>query len=131
MSNLPNTEEWRTFASTLKPTEKDETVASIDTHHLSFEARLCAARGLAPDAALCITKKSRGQHSKGAKGNNRMGDDWKNPAICHRCGVKGYMKAKCRSKYQWALYEKSMVMLTWLRAHQPLLPRQSHSSPRS
>jgi hypothetical protein len=57
MSTLPNTEEWRTFASTLELTEKADTVTSIVTHLLSFEARLRRARGLAPDAALCIKKK--------------------------------------------------------------------------
>jgi len=51
MSNLPNTEEWPTFASTLEITEKAYTVASIITHLLSFEARPRRARGLAPDAA--------------------------------------------------------------------------------
>jgi hypothetical protein len=57
MSNLPNTDEWRTFASTLELTETADTVASIVTHLLSLEARLSRARGLAPDAALFITKK--------------------------------------------------------------------------
>jgi hypothetical protein len=51
MSNLPNTEEWGTFASTLEHTENADTAASIVTHHLSFEACLSMARGLAPDAA--------------------------------------------------------------------------------
>ena len=40
ISNLPNNEEWRPFASTLELTEKAGTVASIVTHLLSFEARL-------------------------------------------------------------------------------------------
>jgi len=71
MSNLPNTEEWRTFASTLELTEKADTVASIVTHLLSFEARLRRARGLAPDAALFVTKKGRGRYSK-----DKKGDDW-------------------------------------------------------
>ena len=65
VSNLPNTEEWRTFASTLELTEKADTVASIVTHLLSFEARLRRARGLAPNAALFITMTGRGRHSKG------------------------------------------------------------------
>jgi hypothetical protein len=119
MSNLPNTEEWRTFASTLELTEKADTVASIVTHLLSFEARLRRARGLAPDAALYITKKGRGRHSKGndrkgndrkvndRKGNDRKGDARKSQVICHGCGVKGHIKAKCRSKHKWCLYEKS------------------------
>jgi len=51
MSNLPNTEEWRTFASTLELTEKVKTVVSIVTRLLSWEARLGRARGLTPDAA--------------------------------------------------------------------------------
>jgi len=104
MSNLPNTEEWRTFASTLELTEKADTVASIVTHLLSFEARLRRARGLAPDAALFVTKKGRGRNWKG---NDRKGDDWKSQVICHGCGVKGHIKAKCRSKHKWASYEKS------------------------
>jgi len=82
-------------------------VASIVTHLLSFEARLRRARGLAPDAALFITKQGQGRHSKGEKGNDRKGDDWKSQDICHGCGVKGHIKAKCRSKHKWASYEKS------------------------
>ena len=27
--------------------------------------------------------------------------------ICHRCGVKGHIKKKCRSKHKWTSYEKS------------------------
>jgi hypothetical protein len=60
MSNLPNTEEWQTFSSTLDPTEKAETVKSIVTHLLSFKARFRMACGLAPDAALNLPKKDRG-----------------------------------------------------------------------
>jgi len=41
------------------------------------------------------------------KGKDRKGDDWKSQVICHGCGVKGHIKAKCRSKHKWALYEKS------------------------
>jgi hypothetical protein len=65
MSNLPNTEEWRTFASTLELTEKADTVASIVTHLLSFEAHLHRACGHAPDAALFLMKKGRGRNWKG------------------------------------------------------------------
>jgi hypothetical protein len=107
MSNLPKSEEWGTFASTLELTEKADTVASIVTHLLSFEGRLRRARGLAPDSAIFITKKGRRRHSKGEKGNDRKGDDWKSQAICHGCGVKGHIKVKCRSKHKWASYEKS------------------------
>jgi len=97
MSNLPNTEERQTFASTLELIEKPHTVASTVTHLLSFEARLRRARGLAPDAALFVTKKGRGGYSK-----DKKGDDWKSQVICHGCGVKGHIKAKCRSKHKWA-----------------------------
>ena len=109
LSNLPNTEEWRIFASTLGLTEKTDTVASIVTHLLSFEVRLRRARGLAPDAALFVTKNGRGRNWKGndRKGDDRKGDDWKSQVICHGCGVKGHLKAKCRSKHKWASYEKS------------------------
>jgi len=109
MSNLPNTEEWRTFASTFELTEKADTAASIVTHLLSFEARLRRVRGLAPDAAVFVTKKGRGRNWKGndRKGDDRKGDDWKIQVICPGCGVKGHIKAKCRSKHKWASYKKS------------------------
>jgi len=114
MSNLPNTEEWWTFASTLKLTEKAVTVASIVTHLLSIEARLCRACGLAPDAALFVTKKGRGRNWKAndrkgddRKCDDRTGDDWKSQVICHGCGVEGHIKAKCRSTHKWASGEKS------------------------
>jgi hypothetical protein len=51
MSNLPNTEESRTCASTLELTEKADTVASIVTHLLSFVACLRRVRSLVPAAA--------------------------------------------------------------------------------
>jgi len=54
---IPNTEEWRTSASILELTEKADTVASIITDLLSFEARLRRHQGLAPHASLFITKK--------------------------------------------------------------------------
>jgi len=112
MSNLPNTEECRTFASTLELTEKTDTVANIVPQLLSFVARLRRARGPAPDTAVFLMKTGRVRHSKGEKGNDRKGDDWKgndwkSQVICHGSGVKGYIKAKCRSKYQWASYETS------------------------
>jgi len=112
MCNLQNTKEWRTFASTLELTEKADTVASIVTHVLSFEARLCRTHGLPSDAAVFVSKKGQGRHSKGEmgngrKGDNRKGDNWRSQVICHRCGVKGRIKAKCRSKLKWASYEKS------------------------
>jgi hypothetical protein len=78
LSNLLNTEQWRTFASTHELTEKPDTVASIVTHLMSVEARLRRPSGLAPDTALFITKKGRGRHSKGEKGN-----DWKSQVISH------------------------------------------------
>jgi len=114
MSNLPNTEEWPTSASTFEVTEKADTVASIVTYLLTFEARLHRARGLAPDAALFISKNGRGRHSKREQRNYRMGDDrkgddWRSQVICHGCGVKGHIKAKCRSKHNWASYEKSQI----------------------
>jgi hypothetical protein len=118
-SNLPNTEELRTVAPTLELTEKSDTVASIVTHLLSIEARLRMACGLARDTALFVTKKGCGRNWKGNdkkgddrkgddrkgndwKGDDRKGDDWNSEVICHGCGVKGHIKAKCRSKHKWA-----------------------------
>jgi len=40
-------------------------------------------------------------------GYDRKGDDWESQVICHGCGVKGHIKAKCRSKHKWASDEKS------------------------
>ena len=81
----------------------------IVTHLLSFEARLRRAQGLAPDAALFILKEGRGRYSTGnnRKSDDRNGYDWKSQVICQGCGVKGHIKAKCRSKHKWASYEKS------------------------
>jgi len=114
MSNLPNTEEWRTFASTLELTEKADTVVIVITHLQSVEARHRRALCVAPDAALFMTKKGPGRLSKGGKGddgngNDRNGDHWKCHVICHVCGVKGHIKAKCSSKHTWATYEKSKI----------------------
>jgi hypothetical protein len=45
LANLPNTDEWRTYASTLKLTRKTSTVTDITSHLLSFEASLRRAKG--------------------------------------------------------------------------------------
>ena len=82
-------------------------MASIVTHLLSFEACLRRARGLAPDAALFITKKGRGRYSKGEEGNDRKSDDRKSQVTCHGGGVQGHIKVKFRSKHKWTSYEKS------------------------
>jgi hypothetical protein len=111
MSNIPNSEEWETFTSTLELTEMADTVASLITHLLSFKARLRRAHRLASDAAFIPTKQGRGRHLKGGKGQDRIGDDrmgndWKSQAICHGCRVKGHIKTKCRSKHKWGSYER-------------------------
>ena len=87
-------------------------MASMVTHLLSFEAHLLRARGLVPDAALFLTKKGRGRYWEVEKRNDRGGDErkreyLKSRVICHGCGVKGHIKAKCRSKHKWDSYEKS------------------------
>jgi len=41
------------------------------------------------------------------KGNDMKGNDWKSQANCHRCGVKGHSKTKCRSTHWWASYKES------------------------
>jgi len=74
--------------------------------------RLPKAQGLAPDDALLIIKKGRDRHSIGEKANHTKGDDWKGDdwrrqVICHGCGVKGHIEAKCSSKHKWASYETS------------------------
>jgi hypothetical protein len=112
MSNLPNTDEWRTFASTLELSEKADIVVSIITRLLSFEARIRRACGLGQDATLFIRKKGLGRHStgqQGEKGNDREGNHWKSQVICHGCGVIGHIKAKCSSMNKWALYEKCKI----------------------
>ena len=111
ISNLPKTEEWITLVSPHQLTEKADTVVNIVTHLLSFEAFLCIVQGLAPDVALFITKTGRGrqfkvENVKDRKADVRKGDDMRTHVICHGCGVKGHIKAKCRSKHKWASYEK-------------------------
>jgi len=65
LSNLPNEDEWRNFVSTPELTEMADMVAIISSHQLSFEATHPRAKGLFPDAVLFVTKKGRGQTSKG------------------------------------------------------------------
>jgi len=89
-------------------------VVIIITHLESVDARLHRAVCLAPDAALLMTKKDRGRHSNGGKGDDRNGDDrkgdhWNGKVICHGCVVMGHIKAKCSSKHKLASYEKSKI----------------------
>jgi hypothetical protein len=79
-----------------------DTVASIVAHLLSIGAHFHRARGLAPDATLYITKQGRGTHLKSEKGNDRLSE-----IISNGCGIKGHIKAKCRSNHMWASYKKS------------------------
>jgi hypothetical protein len=96
-SNLPNTEEWRNFSSALELTDKADTISSIVTHLTAFEAKLRRARGLAPETALFVSKRGRGNK----KNSNSTGQS---ELVCYGCGAKGHRKRDCRNKDKWAAY---------------------------
>jgi len=96
LSNLPNTEEWRNFSSTLELADKADTIPNIVMHLTAFEAKLRRARGLAPEAALFVSKKGQGK-----KGSNSTGQS---EITCYGCGGKGHRKQDCRNKDKWAAY---------------------------
>jgi hypothetical protein len=79
--NLPITQEWTNFVSTLELSGKAETSAEIITHLLALEAKLQRAHGLAPDAALCISKRGRRKKWKTSTANSIQGQ------VSRLCGV--------------------------------------------
>jgi hypothetical protein len=90
LSNLPKSDEWRSFKTTLQFSGKADTAADIITNLESFEITLRRDKGIAPDAALFMSKKQKG-------------------LMCYGCGEKGHKKPDCPNKDKWASYadEKS------------------------
>jgi hypothetical protein len=96
LSNVPNTNEWRNYASALELTDKADTVASIITHLLSFEASLRRSKCLDPDAALFVSMKGRGRGQQDQKGG----------LVRYGCGERGHKKMNCPKEDEWAPYSE-------------------------
>jgi len=73
VTNLPNNDIWQNIVSTLKLTDKADTVAYISANQLSFEVKLCTEKCLAPVATLFVTNMGRGQASNSTE-ERRKGD---------------------------------------------------------
>jgi hypothetical protein len=108
-SNLPITQEWTNFVSTLELSGKVETSVEIIMHLLAFKAEFWQAHSLVPDIALFISKKERGEKSRTSTVNSVQGQanaSWKE-ITCYTCGEKGHIKRNCPNKDKLVLSKKS------------------------
>lgn len=67
------------------------------SHLTAIEAKLRRAQGLAPEAALFVSKRGRGNK----KNSNSSGQS---ELVCYGCGAKSHRKRDCRNKDKWAAY---------------------------
>lgn len=93
-SNLPKTNEWRTYNASLKLSGKTYTTASINTHLQKWEADLRRDKGMEPGAAQFISKRGRGKKDSNSNSNSKRHYD----VTCYGCGRNGHQKQDCQSK---------------------------------
>jgi hypothetical protein len=100
LSNIPKSDDWRSFKISLQLSGKADTAADIITHLETFEVTLRRDKGIAPDSALFVSKKGRGRHPD---------THWNKGFVCYGCGEKGHKKSDCSNRNKWASYanEKS------------------------
>jgi hypothetical protein len=105
--NLPVDPEWRPFLDALKLSEgasgdASSSVAILRSHLLGFEARLRRKKGIAPGAALFVTRKNRRQlATKGRSTDSSESDESEKQIFCFGCGKKGHKKQNCRHPEHW------------------------------
>jgi hypothetical protein len=121
MSNLPKSAEWLSFATTLNMSGHANTPGNIITQLLAFETTLRRQKGLAPDAALFVTRKQRNQapgpgspprkhhwqHSNNWRDRSESSDsEEERPRRCYGCGMTGHSKWECLHPERWGDYAR-------------------------
>jgi hypothetical protein len=124
MSNLPTSPEWLGFTTSMNISGKADTPGSIITQLQVFEANLRRQKGIAPDAALFVTRKQRDQ-ARGRRGPGspprkyrwQHSNNWRDrsessdgeeerPRRCYGCGITGHSKWECRHPERWEDYAR-------------------------
>jgi hypothetical protein len=115
MSNLPKSADWLGFTTSLNMSGHADTPGKIITQLLAFEATLRRQKGLAPDAALFVTRKQRNQARGGSNDKNwrensdprkQRTEKDKKKKKCDGCGFNGHTKDDCRHPERWEDYAK-------------------------
>jgi len=101
LSNLPKSDEWKMFKTSLELSGKTDTTASIITHLQSFEVTLRRDRDIDPDSASFVTKKGRGRQP--GQISQRTG------IVCYGCGENGHKIMNCMNRDKWASYADQKV----------------------
>jgi len=101
LSNLPKSDEWKMFKTSLELSGKADTTANIITHLQSFEVTLRRDSGIDPDSALFVTKKARDRHP--SEGSQRG-----KGSVCYGCGEKGHKIMSCPNRDKWAYAEQKV-----------------------
>jgi len=101
LSNLPKSDEWKMFKTSLQLSGKADTTANIITDLQSFEVTLRRDSGIDPDSALFVTKKGRGWQP--GQTSQRTG------IVCYGCGENGHKIVNCINRDKWASYAHQKV----------------------
>jgi hypothetical protein len=101
LSNLPKSDEWKMFRTSLELSGKADTTANIITHLQSFEVTLRRDSGIDPDSALFVTKKGRSRQP--GQTSQRTG------IVCYGCGENGHKIVNCMNRDKWASYADQKV----------------------
>jgi len=102
LSHLPKLDEWKMFKTSLELSGKADTTTNIITHLQSFEVTLRRDRGINPNSAFSVKKKSRewfpAQTSLRASG-----------IVYNGCSETGQKIVSCMDRDKWASYAEQMV----------------------
>jgi hypothetical protein len=101
LSNLPKSDEWKMFKTSLQLSGKADTSANIITHMQSFEATLRGDSVIDPDSTLLLTKKARDQHPSESSQRGKG-------LVFYGCGEKGHKIMSCPNRNKWAYAEQKV-----------------------
>jgi len=103
LSNLPKSDKWKMFKTSLELSGKGDTTTNIITHLQSFEVTLRRDRGIDPDSALFfVTKKARDRHPPQTSHRG-------SGIVCYGCGETGHKIVSCMNRDKWASYADQKV----------------------
>jgi hypothetical protein len=100
LSNLPKSDEWKMFKTSLELSGNADTTANVIRHFQSFEVTLRRDGGIDPDSALFVTKKGRGRQP--CQISQMTG------IVCYGCGEKGHKITSCQNRDKWAYGEQKV-----------------------
>jgi hypothetical protein len=117
-SNLPRSQEWLNFVTSLEFTDKAKSPKDVITALEFFETKLRRQKGIAPDAALFVTRKQKNRARGDMSSNQRFNkphpsnstDTAKRSKVkCEGCGYSGHTRDKCHHPERWEAYAKRLA----------------------